>query len=66
MARKPNYAYERRQRELGKAAKKEAKREAQRVAVEERRRTGGEEGEVPESAEVDVGAEGSPDPASGG
>jgi len=37
MPRKPQYGYARRERERGRAAKKEAKREAQRAAVERRR-----------------------------
>ena len=50
MARRPNYSFERRQRELAKAAKKEAKRDAQREAVE-RRRAGETDDAAPESAE---------------
>jgi len=36
MARKPNYDFERRQREIAKKEKKAAKAEAKRAAVEER------------------------------
>lgn len=53
MARKPNYSFERRQRELAKAAKKAAKREAQREAVE-LRRSSESEGEGSESASAGV------------
>ena len=67
MARKPNYSFERRQRELAKAAKKAAKREAQREAVELRRSGESSEGEgsaAGAAGEVtnDPGGEVAPDP----
>ena len=55
MPRKPQYGYARRERERGRAAKKEAKREAQRAAVE-RRRAETDDG-VPEATDD---ADGSP------
>lgn len=53
MARRPNYSYEKMQRERAKAAKKEAKREAKAAAKARKaatRQSGeGEAGEEPET-----------------
>ena len=44
MARKPNYRYERMQREKAKSAKREAKREARAAAKAEKQRLAEEQG----------------------
>jgi hypothetical protein len=57
MARKTNYSFEKRQRELQKKEKKAAKAEAKRAAADERR--GDEEpgAEVPDSAPSEIGGD---------
>ena len=58
MARRPNYGFEKRQKEIEKQKKKDAKAEKK----EQRRREGlGEEGEATEGAEDGAGTDGDAD-----
>lgn len=54
MARKPNYSFERHEREKAKAAKKAARLEAKREKAESKRNAGAEESDSQEPGENSI------------